>query len=184
LRENLPLLRRTQAAPNTTRSSAPDGLLGGEERPATIAPGAAIPDGLALGPELASERQLADRAAINELWGRFMHLRARLAENAGFPNYLDYRWQQMLRLDYTPLDSLKFQQAIEQVVVPAAARMYEKRRLKLGVEQLRPWDLDQDLYPLDLPPLPAMAALRTPARRGGLPPGGSATGRLFSHLTG
>jgi oligoendopeptidase F len=108
---------------------------------------------------LASERQLADRAAINELWGRFMELRARLAENAGFPNYLDYRWQQMLRLDYTPQDSLQFQQAIEQVVVPAATRVYEKRRRELGIERLRPWDLDQDLYPLDLPPLPAYGAI-------------------------
>ena len=103
---------------------------------------------------LAAERQLADQAAINELWGRFMHLRGRLAKNAGFSDYLTYRWQQMLRLDYTPQDSLRFQQAIEQVAVPAATRMYEKRRRELGVERLRPWDLDQDLYPLDLPSLP------------------------------
>jgi len=109
---------------------------------------------------LAAGRQLADRAAISELWGRFMHLRGRLADNAGFPSYLDYRWQQMLRLDYTPQDGRQFQQAIEDVVVPAATRMYEKRRARLGVERLRPWDLDQDLYPLDLPPLPAYGGLQ------------------------
>jgi oligoendopeptidase F len=108
---------------------------------------------------LAAERQLADRPAINELWGRFMDLRGKLAKNAGFPNYLDYRWQQMLRLDYSPQDSLLFQQAIEQVAVPAATRMYEKRCRQLGLEQLRPWDLDQDLYPLDLPPLPAYGSI-------------------------
>jgi oligoendopeptidase F len=108
---------------------------------------------------LAAERQLADRAAINELWGRFMDLRGELAKNAGFQDYLAYRWQQMLRLDYSPQDSLQFQQAIEQVVVPAATRMYEKRRRELGVERLRPWDLDQELYPLDLPALPAYGGI-------------------------
>jgi oligoendopeptidase F len=109
---------------------------------------------------LAAGRQLADREAINELWGRFMHLRGRLAQNAGLPDYLAYRWQQMLRLDYTPQDGRQFQRAIEEVAVPAATRMYEKRRARLGVERLRPWDLDQDLYPLDLPPLPAYGSLQ------------------------
>jgi oligoendopeptidase F len=109
---------------------------------------------------LAAGRQLADREAINELWGRFMHLRGRLAQNAGLPSYLDYRWQQMLRLDYTPRDGRQFQQAIEEVAVPAATRMYEKRRARLGVARLRPWDLDQDLYPLDLPPLSAYGSLQ------------------------
>jgi oligoendopeptidase F len=114
---------------------------------------------------LAAGRQLADRDRIGELWGRFMHLRSRLAQNAGFSDYLAYRWQQMLRLDYTPADSLEFQQAIAQVVVPAASRLYEKRRRQLGVARLRPWDLDLDLYPLDLPPLPAYGSIEDlPAR--------------------
>src|SRR5512145_1651458 len=41
---------------------------------------------------LASERQLADREAINDLWLRFMDLRAYLAANAGRASYRDYRW--------------------------------------------------------------------------------------------
>jgi oligoendopeptidase F len=57
-------------------------------------------------------------------------------------------------LDYTPQDCKQFQDAIAQVVVPAATRRYEVHRQRLGVETLRPWDLDHDLYPLHLPPLP------------------------------
>jgi oligoendopeptidase F len=38
-------------------------------------------------------------------------------------------------------------------VVPAATRVYAKARQRLGVETLRPWDLDLDLYPLSLPAL-------------------------------
>jgi oligoendopeptidase F len=93
---------------------------------------------------LTSQRQLADRAAINALWARLLELRLRLAANAGCADYRDYRWQQMWRFDYAPDDCVRFHEAIEQVVVPAAARIYERRRQQLGVATLRPWDLDVD----------------------------------------
>jgi oligoendopeptidase F len=100
---------------------------------------------------LAAERQLADRHAFSDLWARCMDLRIQLAANAGRPDYRAYRWQQMLRFDYTPADCVTFHNAIEKVVVPAAQRLYEKRRQQLGVETLRPWDLLVD--PLSRPAL-------------------------------
>jgi len=100
---------------------------------------------------LAAQRQLEDRDAINSLWGQFLSLREELASNAGFTEYRSYRWKQLLRFDYTPDDCLRFHEAIEEVVVPAAARIYERRRKLLGLETLRPWDLDVD--PLKRPPL-------------------------------
>ncbi|MBE3037573.1 MAG: M3 family oligoendopeptidase [Chloroflexi bacterium] len=100
---------------------------------------------------LAAERQLADRQAINELWQKFLGLRLKIAANAGKPDYRAYKWQEMLRFDYTPADCRQFHQAIEQVMVPAALRVYERRRQRLGVRTLRPWDLDVD--PLHNPPL-------------------------------
>lgn len=100
---------------------------------------------------LAAERQLADRPAIDDLWRRYLDLRVRMAANAGFPDYRAFRWQQRLRFDYTPDDCRTFHRAIEEVVVPAAMRVYERRRQRLGLKTLRPWDLDVD--PLDRPPL-------------------------------
>jgi oligoendopeptidase F len=95
---------------------------------------------------LAAERQLADRQAINELWGRMLRLRARIAQNADLPDYRAYRWSELLRFDYTKQDCHRFHLAIEQVVVPAATALYEKRRQRLGLKSLRPWDLDVDPY--------------------------------------
>ncbi len=94
----------------------------------------------------ASQRALADRQGINNLWGRALQVRRKLAENAGLPDYRAYRWMQLLRFDYTPADCYRFHQAIEEVVVPAARRIYEKRRQRLGLESLRPWDLKVDLF--------------------------------------
>lgn len=93
---------------------------------------------------LASSRQLADREAINELWVKFMSLRKLEASNADCPDYRAFRWKQLLRFDYSPENCAQFHDAIEQAVVPAAERIYERRRKQLGVDSLRPWDLDVD----------------------------------------
>lgn len=110
---------------------------------------------------LASERQLADREALNALYGELLALRGALAANADLPDYRAYRWQQMQRLDYTPADAEQFQQAILDVAVPAATRVYQKYARRLGVNSLRPWDLDADLYPVEQPALPTYGSLES-----------------------
>jgi oligoendopeptidase F len=100
---------------------------------------------------LMAGRQIADREAINKVWVKLLALRRKLAENAGRPSYRDFRWQEMLRFDYTPDDARRFHESIEEVVVPAAQRVYERRRQRLGVDTLRPWDLEVNTS--DLPAL-------------------------------
>lgn len=89
----------------------------------------------------ATEAELARvRQNINELWERFMPVRRQIALNAGMPDYRAYMWKQKFRFDYSPEDCKSFHAAIEEVVVSAAQRRYEKRRQRLGVDSLRPWD--------------------------------------------
>ncbi len=105
--------------------------------------------------ELMSQRQLDDRDDINQLWAKFMDIRAELASNAGYPNYRSFRWQQRLRLDYTPEDSKEFVEAIKQVAVPAATRVYEKYKSCLNIAKVRPWDLLNNQTTFSLPPIKA-----------------------------
>ncbi len=100
---------------------------------------------------LTAERQLEDRQALSELWREYFGLRRRIAGNAGLPSFREYRWKQLLRFDYTPDDCLAFGEAIEKVAVPAAERIYRRRRERLGLPALRPWDLSVD--PESRPPL-------------------------------
>ena len=93
---------------------------------------------------LAMQRRLTDRPQLNALWQKFLRLRGQLAANAGLNSYRDYAWQDRLRFDYTPQDCASFHTAIERVVVPAASRIYERRRQRLGLQTLRPWDLEVD----------------------------------------
>jgi oligoendopeptidase F len=100
---------------------------------------------------LAMERWQQDRQAIDELWIKFMNVRGQIARNAGYDSYRDYRWREMLRLDFTPEDCLRFDESIEKAAVPAALRAYERRKERLGLDRLRPWDLYVD--PLKREPL-------------------------------
>ncbi len=108
--------------------------------------------------ELTSQRQLADRDAINELWVKFMDIRARLAENAGYSDYRSFRWLQRLRLDYSPEDSKRFLAAVKEVAVPAATRTYQRYQRRLGLDDLRPWDLLNNQTTFSLP---AIVAFKT-----------------------
>lgn len=94
---------------------------------------------------LSMARQLADRQALNDLWKEFLTLRRKMAANADQPDYRAYKWHQLHRFDYTPSDCRSFHDAIAKAVVPAAQRIYEKRRKQLGLSTLRPWDLDVDV---------------------------------------
>ncbi len=94
--------------------------------------------------EVLEAQFLKVRQPINNLWEKFVLLRLKIAENAGMPDYRAYMWKQRFRFDYSPEDCKSFHAAIEEVVVPAAQRLYEKRRQRLGIETVRPWDVNVD----------------------------------------
>jgi oligoendopeptidase F len=93
----------------------------------------------------AEDRRREDREAQNDLWRRYMKLRGEIAKNADMPDYRTYMWKNLHRFDYTPEDSIAFDKAIEEVVVPVAERIYQHRKEQLGVDKLRPWDLAVDV---------------------------------------
>jgi len=104
---------------------------------------------------LLSDRQLEDREKVNEIWGKLMEVRLLLAENADKNDYRAFSWQQRTRLDYEPADSLQFVDAVEEVVVPAAARVYDRYQERMGLERLRPWDVIDNRSTMDFPVLKA-----------------------------
>ncbi len=97
------------------------------------------------------ELWLGEREALNKLYADMLVLRRQIAANADLPDYRAYTFREMGRFDYTPEDCFTFHDAIETVVVPAASRIYEKKRQRLALETLRPWDRDVETY--DAPPL-------------------------------
>ena len=105
--------------------------------------------------ELMATSQLEDRDAVNDLWKKFMALRKEMAANAGYSDYRSYSWQKNLRLDYTPAESRQFIEAVKEVAVPAATRVYESYRSRLGIDKVRPWDLLNNQTTFSLPAIKA-----------------------------
>ena len=87
-----------------------------------------------------AERRLGDREQIEKIFDEMLLLRHRIALNAGFDNYRDYRFRALCRFDYGPGQCHEFHDAVEEIVVPAIRQLAARRVEKLGVEALRPWD--------------------------------------------
>lgn len=95
---------------------------------------------------LKMDRTLADREALNTLWTTMHRRRRQMALNADLPDFRAYMWKELNRFDYTPADCESFHRAIEAVAVPATERILERRRKLLGLEGMRPWDVEVDPY--------------------------------------
>jgi oligoendopeptidase F len=100
--------------------------------------------------ELTVRRRLEEADKIEDLFDQLLKLREKIAAQAGFPNYMEFAFKKMGRFDYTPEDCRKFHDAIEKEVMPVVRRLQSKRREKLGLTTLRPWDLAVD--PSQQPP--------------------------------
>ncbi len=96
-------------------------------------------------------RQLQDAPALDELYSNLVQKRDQVAKNADFPNYRDYKFQELGRFDYTVDDVLKFHDSIRDEMMPLVNESHRARKEKLGVDSLRPYDLKVD--PEGKPPL-------------------------------
>lgn len=89
---------------------------------------------------------VAEHVALADLFDLMYERRQRAARQADFSDYQAFSFVAKYRFDYTPGDCVRFQDAVESVVVPAYVRALAARRERLGVEHLRPWDIAVNPY--------------------------------------
>ena len=89
-----------------------------------------------------AERRLQYRERLDSLFDEMLELRRKIAANAGL-GYVDYAFKSNLR-DYAPADCFRFHDAVEKAAVPAYRESLETHRKALGLDRLRPWDLNCD----------------------------------------
>lgn len=102
-----------------------------------------------------NERRLEDKEELNKLFDSLLQKRNQVAVNAGYENYRDYRFAELGRFDYTKEDCFQFHEAVKQHVLPLVNDIYKKKKEKLGLEALRPWDVDAE--PQGIEPLKPFA---------------------------
>jgi oligoendopeptidase F len=91
-----------------------------------------------------NERRMQDKETLNHLYTELINKRHQVAKNAGFANYRDYKFVELGRFDYTKEDCYQFHSAVKQYVLPLVNEINEQKRKKLGVDTLRPWDMDAE----------------------------------------
>ncbi len=91
-----------------------------------------------------SERRLQDKEALNELFSTLLQKRHQVALNAGFANFRDYRFLELGRFDYSKENCHQFHDAVKLHVMPLVNQLYAAKKEKLGLSDLRPWDIEAE----------------------------------------
>lgn len=89
-------------------------------------------------------RRLQDKDAMNELYSKLISKRDEVAKNAGFANYRDYKFVELGRFDYSKEDCYQFHEAVKLHVLPLIEKIYARKKEKLGLDDLRPWDTEAE----------------------------------------
>ncbi len=97
------------------------------------------------------ERRLEDENAMHDLYSQLIAKRHQVAVNAGFTNYRDYKFVELGRFDYTKEDCFDFHEAVKLHVLPLIEKIYAKKKEKLGLDVLKPWDTEAE--PAGITPL-------------------------------
>jgi oligoendopeptidase F len=98
-----------------------------------------------------NDRRLQDKKELNDLYSTLLRKRQQVAVNAGFENYRDFRFVELGRFDYTKQDCFLFHEAVKLHVMPLVNQLYEAKKKKLGLDALRPWDVEAE--PVGIQPL-------------------------------
>ncbi len=91
-----------------------------------------------------TNRRLQDAEKIDELFDDMLKLRKEVARNAGFENFRDYMFKAYHRFDYNADDCKEFHETVAEVVMPIVKEMNKKRKEKMNLKSLRPWDMKVD----------------------------------------
>ncbi len=91
-----------------------------------------------------NDRRLQDKNELNKLFTTLIEKRNKVAENAGFKNYRDYRFVELGRFDYSKEHCYQFHEAVKLHVMPLVNKLYENKKKKISVDTLRPWDIDAE----------------------------------------
>ncbi len=91
-----------------------------------------------------NERRLKDKDALNDLFSELIEKRQKVALNAGFENYRDYKFKELGRFDYTKEDCFRFHDSIRKCMLPLVNKIYTHKKQKLNLDHLRPWDVEAE----------------------------------------
>jgi M3 family oligoendopeptidase len=80
--------------------------------------------------------------AIEKIYDKQVKLRHSIAQKLGYSNFIELGYARMLRSDYNAEMVATFRQQVQDYIVPVASELYERQRIRIGVDQLKFYDED------------------------------------------
>lgn len=91
-------------------------------------------------------RKMQDAEKLDQLMSELIQLRHQMALNAGYKNYVTYRFAELDRFDYTPDDCRQFHASTAEVIMPLINDLYLAKQKAFGYTDFKPWDREADPY--------------------------------------
>ncbi len=78
--------------------------------------------------------------AIDNIYDELVHTRDDCAKSLGFKNYVDFRYLNLQRTDYTSKDIAKYRKKILENITPIAVKLRQAQAKTLGIEDFKYYD--------------------------------------------
>lgn len=83
---------------------------------------------------------LNNETEFDEIFNNLVRVRVKIAKKLGFNNFIELGYLRMNRVDYDAKMVDSFRKQVINSVVPLASSLYEKQRIRLGLDSLRYYD--------------------------------------------
>lgn len=77
---------------------------------------------------------------LDSIYDGLVKVRHKIAKKLGFKNFVDLAYARMLRADYNAEMVANFRKQVEACIVPVAAKLRERQRVRLGLDSLKYYD--------------------------------------------
>jgi M3 family oligoendopeptidase len=77
---------------------------------------------------------------LDEIYDELVKVRTKIAKKLGYKNFVELGYARMLRADYNADMVENFRKQVEEHIVPAASKLRERQRVRLGLEELKYYD--------------------------------------------
>lgn len=77
---------------------------------------------------------------LDDIYDGLVKVRTKIAKKLGYKNFVELGYARMLRADYNSEMVSNFRKQVEEYIVPAATKLRERQRVRLGLENLKYYD--------------------------------------------
>ena len=79
---------------------------------------------------------------VEDQFDHLLKLRNQIAQNAGFSNYIEYRFCELRRFEWGPKECHEFHHAVKKHILPIKIKLNQKKLNSLTTDKMKPYDVN------------------------------------------